>query len=398
MPYFRWKGIDLQGTMRAGRSCAASLKDLDTQLLHDDIALLKSTQLSMRLFGRAVSMDVKIQFFRSLATLLEAGVMVPEALELVAQQVRHIGFHEVLYSLKRDVETGILLSDAMAKHRKMFNPLMIEMVGIGYETGSLVTSLERLVSYLETMQEFRKKIRMALTMPLITFLFFTIIASVLVVFVVPQFESLFASLKQPLPTSTRVVLLINGLIRSYGLYLIGFIAAAVGVCMVLYQRMIEARYFFDRIALSIPFLGPLLVTRMCAQISQALALLLDGGIMVVDAFSIITSLVDNVILRDVLIRVKHDVQAGMQVSDALLRNGNGYLGFDAIALIRVGETSGTLAPMFAAAARRYQASVAYTLQWLLNLMQPLVIIFLGILITGLILAIYLPIMTISWGL
>jgi type IV pilus assembly protein PilC len=398
MPYFRWKGIDLQGTIRVGRSCAASLKDLDTQLLHDDIALLKSTQLSMRFFSRAVSMDVKIQFFSSFATLLEAGVMIPEALELVAQQVRHIGFHEVLYSLKRDVETGMLLSDGMAKHRKMFNPLMIEMVRIGYETGSLVSSLQRLVSYLETMQEFRKKIRMALTMPLITFLFFTIIASVLVVFVVPQFESLFASFKQPLPASTRIVLCVNRLIRSYGLYLIGFIVAAVGVCMVLYQRMIAVRYFFDRIALSVPFFGPLLVTRMCAQISQALALLLEGGIMVVDAFSIITSLVDNVILRDVLIRVKHDVQAGTQVSDALLRNGNGYLGSDAIALIRVGETSGTLAPMFAAAARRYQASVAYTLQWLLNLMQPLVIIFLGILITGLILAIYLPIMTISWGL
>src|SRR5271169_2090573 len=138
MPYFRWKGIDLQGATRGGYSCAASVEDLDAQLMLDDVALIKSTQLSTRFFERPVSMDVKIQFFKSLATLLEAGVMVPDALELVAQQVKHIEFHEVLYTLKQDAETGILLSDAMAKHRHIFNPLMIEMVGIGYETGGLV--------------------------------------------------------------------------------------------------------------------------------------------------------------------------------------------------------------------------------------------------------------------
>lgn len=397
MPYFRWKGIDLQGALRTGRSCAASLHDLDAQLLHNDIALLSSIQLSTRFFDRAVSMDVKIQFFRSLATLLEAGVMVPDALELVAQQVRHIGFHEVLYALKREVENGILLSDAMGKHRHIFNPLMIEMVRIGYETGGLVDALYRLISYLEAMQEFRKKIRMALTMPLITFLFFIMIAAVLVVCVVPQFESFFSSLKQPLPTSTRLVLQINGYIRAYGLYFIAALSAAVCLCLALYRMNVRVRFFFDRLMLSMPFFGTLMLTRMCAQISQALALLLEGGITVVDAFSIITSLVDNMALREVLVRVKRDIEAGMQVSEALLRHGNAYLGSDAIALVRVGETSATLGPMFAAAARRYQLSVAYTLQWLLNLMQPLVVILLGILITGLIMAIYLPIMTISWG-
>ncbi len=397
MPYFRWKGIDLQGTERAGRSCAASLEDLDTQLMHQNVALLNSKQLSSRLFERPVSMDVKIQFFKSLATLLEAGVMLPEALALVAEQVRHIEFHEALYAIKRQVETGITLSDAMAKHRHIFNPLMIEMVGIGYETGGLAVSLERLVSYLETMQDFRKKIRMALTMPLITFLFFVVIAIVLVICVVPQFESFFASLKQPLPTSTRIVLQVSAFIRSYGIPLLGLIGISIGTCVCLYRVNMQARYCFDRLMLAIPFFGPLMLTRMCAQISQALALLLEGGITVVHALSIITSLVDNMVLRDVLIRVKHDVEAGMQVSDALTRQGNSYLGSDAIALIRVGETSATLGPMFAAAARRYQESVTYTLQWLLNLMQPLVVVLLGILITGLIMAIYLPIMTISWG-
>jgi type IV pilus assembly protein PilC len=167
--------------------------------------------------------------------------------------------------------------------------------------------------------------------------------------------------------------------------------------MWLYRINMQVRYFFDQLILSIPFFGPLMLARMCAQISEALALLLEGGITVVQAFSTITSLVDNMVLREVLIRVKKDVEAGMQVSDALVRHGNAYLGSDAIALVRVGETSATLGPMFAAAARRYQLSVTYTLQWLLNLMQPLVVILLGILITGLIMAIYLPIMTISWG-
>jgi type IV pilus assembly protein PilC len=272
------------------------------------------------------------------------------------------------------------------------------MVRVGYETGNFVTSLHRLVSYLETMQEFRKKIRMALMMPLITFVFFIIIAAVLVVCVVPQFESLFLSLKQPLPMSTYIVLQVNAFIRAYGLYIIGMISICIALCAWLYKKNMRVRYNFDRLALTIPFFGSLALTRMCAQVCQALALLLEGGITVVEAFSIITSLVDNIVLRDVLIRVKKDIEAGMQVSDALMRHGRAYLGSDAIALVRVGDTSATLAPMFATAARRYQASVAYTLQWLLNLMQPLVVIFLGILITGLILAIYLPIMSISWGL
>jgi type IV pilus assembly protein PilC len=316
---------------------------------------------------------------------------------LVAQQVKHIDFNEILYVLKQDAETGLLLSDAMAKHRHIFNPLMIEMVGIGYETGGLVASLQRLVLYLETMQDFKKKIRMALTMPLITFLFFTVIAAVLVIFVVPQFESFFTSLKQPVPTSTRIVLEISGFIRSYGLYVLGLIVVCIASGMGLYRINRRAQYWWDRLMLSIPFFGPLMLNRMCAQISQALALLLEGGITVVHALSIITSLVDNMVLREVLIQVKQDVEAGMQVSEALTRNAKGYLGTDAIALVRVGETSATLGPMFAAAARRYQQSVAYTLQDLLNIMQPLVVIFLGLLITGLILAIYLPIMTISWG-
>lgn len=398
MPYFRWKGIDLQGATRIGRSCAASASDLDTRLLHDDIALLESKQIAPHLFARPASMDVKIQFFRSLATLLESGVLMPDALELVAHQVKHIDFHEVLYALKRDVEMGILLSDSMAKHRHMFNPLMIEMVHIGYETGSLVTSLHRLASYLETMQEFRKKVRMALTMPLITFIFFVVIAAVLVVCVVPQFEALFTSLKQPLPFSTKLILNINKYIRAYGLCIIGLMMGIVALCVWLYRVHMRMRYAVDRVQLLIPLFGPLTVTRIWAQISQALALLLEGGITVVQAFSIATSLVDNVVIRDLLIQVKRDIEAGTQVSDALTRHASRYLGIEAIALVRVGETSATLGPMFAAAARRYQDSIAYTLAWLLNLMQPLVIIFLGILITGLIMAIYLPIMSISWAL
>jgi len=397
MPYFRWQGIDLQGTMRTGRSCAASVADLDAQLLNQDIALLKSTQATMRFLDRSVSMDVKIQFFKSLATLIEAGVMVPEALELVAHQVRHVGFHEQLYRIKHEVETGIMLSDAMAKHRHIFNPLMIEMVRVGYETGNLVGSLHRLVSYLETMQEFRKKIRMALMMPLITFTFFAIIATVLIMFVVPQFESLFASLKQPLPMSTYCILQTNAFMRAYGLYVLGAIGACSALLIWLYHQNIRMRYWYDCIMLKVPFFGPLLLTRMCAQVCQALALLLDGGVTVVEALSITTSLVDNSALREVMICVKRDVEAGMQVSDALTLHANIYLGSDAIALVRVGETSATLGAMFGAAARRYQASIAYTLQWLLNLLQPLVVILLGILITGLILAIYLPIMSISWG-
>ncbi len=397
MPYFRWKGIDLDGTIRAGRTCAASVEDLDTLLLGKDIALMSSRQLSTGLFARPVSMEVKIQFFKSLATLLEAGVMMPEALALVAHHVKHIGFHELLYSLKREVETGILLNDAMAQHRHFFNPLMIEMVGIGYETGSLVASLQRLVAYLETMAEFKKKIRMALMMPLITFVFFIMIAAMLVVYVVPQFESFFTALKQPLPMSTRMVLQMSNAIRAYGLYIVVFMGMVSALVLWLYRTNKKMRYACDRAMLSVPFFGPLLLTRLCAQISQALALLLEGGITVVHAFSIITSLVDNEVLRDVLIRVRHDIESGVLVSDALERRGKDYLGSDAIALVRVGETSATLAPMFAAAARRYQSSVADTLQRLLNIMQPLVIILLGLLITGLIMTIYVPIMSISWG-
>lgn len=397
MPYFRWKGIDLEGAMRAGKTCAASVEDLDTLLLHKDIALMSCSQLSTGFLARSVSMEVKIQFFKNLATLLEAGVMMPEALALVAHHVKNIEFHELLYTLKREVETGILLSDAMARHRHIFNPLMIEMVGIGYETGSLVGSLQRLVTYLETMAEFKKKIRMALMMPLITFVFFLMIASVLVVYVVPQFESFFIALKQPLPASTRMVLQMSNAIRAYGLYLVACIGIICGLVVWLYHKKKEVRYALDRAMLSVPFFGPLLLTRLCAQMSQALALLLEGGVTVVHAFSIITSLVDNEVLRNVLIRVKRDIESGVLVSDALERRGKGYLGSDAIALVRVGETSATLAPMFAAAARRYQSSVADTLQRLLNIMQPLVIILLGLLITGLIMTIYVPIMSISWG-
>ena len=398
MPYFRWKGIDLEGTMRAGKTCAASVEDLDMLLLHKDIALLHSRQLSTGIWTRSVSMEIKIQFFKSLATLLEAGVMMPEALALAAHHVKHIGFHEVLYTLKREVETGILLNDAMAQHRHFFNPLMIEMVGIGYETGSLVASLQRLVTYLETMQEFKKKIRMAFMMPLITFLFFIIIAGVLVVYIVPQFESFFVALKQPLPTSTRMILQCSVFLRLYAIYMVVMIGIMSALLAWLYYKVKKLRYALDHAMLLIPFFGPLMRTRLCAQISQALGLLLEGGVTVVHAFSIITSLVDNEALRDVLIRVKRDIESGVLVSDALDRRAKDYLGSDAIALVRVGETCATLAPMFTAAARRYQSSVADTLQRLLNVMQPMVIILLGLLITGLIMTIYVPIMSISWGL
>lgn len=397
MPYFRWKGIDLEGTMRAGRACAASVDDLDALLLQKDIALISSRQLENGLFSRPVSMEVKIQFFKSLAILLEAGVMMPEALALVAHHVKHISFHELLYTLKRDVETGVLLSDAMAQHRHFFNPLMIEMVRIGYETGSLVASLERLVAYLEAMAEFKKKIRMAFMMPLITFAFFIMIAAMLVVYVVPQFESFFIALKQPLPASTKMVLQMSNAIRTYGLYLVAVMIFLSALVVWLHRTNAKVRYAFDRVMLRVPFFGPLLLTRLCAQIAQALALLLEGGVTVMHAFSIITSLVDNEVVRDVLIRVKGDIESGVLISDAFERRAKEYLGSDAIALVRVGETSATLAPMFAAAAKRYQSSVADTLQRLLTIMQPLVIIFLGLLITGLIMTIYVPIMSISWG-
>lgn len=395
MAYFKWRGIDLTGTVREGKQFARSEKELSDLLLDHEIALVSCAHARSNIFSRSISLETKITFFRQLSVLLDAGVMLPEALHILTGLIYQLRMQEILCEVAADVQEGFPLSKALEAHPETFDSLMIRMARIGQEAGTLALALAQLSDYLEATQSFRKKLKSAAMLPMLTFGFFLVIAGLLFTVIVPRFADIFHSMNKELPYLTKLIVNISqALCSSTVFYFLGALLL-FGTGIWSYAKSVKGKIELDRLVLRVPWLGDLVKNSSLVYFLHSVSMLLSGGVQLVKAMHISCKSIKNSLLQKQVAELEAEVKAGVSLSQAMKRVPGSVFEADLVAIAKVGEESGRLDVMLKKGAAIYQAKVDRAISFFSTIFQPLLMIILGLLISLLIFAIYLPIFSMS---
>lgn len=395
MPYFTWQGVNILGETKKGKSFVRSEKELDALLISRDIALLRSKKSPAAFFVGPITLALKIRFFRQLSILLKSGILLPEALVSVAQQIDHVSLQEMVYHMADQVCIGMPLSDILLLYPAHFDRFIIHLVYVGQETGTLPQVFTRLCHHLEVMHSFKKKIRDALTLPCITFFFFCLIATGVVVFVVPRFSTLFLSSHCELPYLTQLLIRVSNFLQSRTVIVLGVVLIPL-FCIV--QSFCRSRFgsrVLDKIILSIPFLKNMIHDNARVAWLESLACLVHAGVQVFPALRIAKKSISNGVLRDYVDYLAFSVGAGASLSTACEQHPHQWFDQHVIAMIRVGEASGKLGDSLSYAADEHREKVQRKLNFIATIIQPLLIVTLGFFIALFIFAIYLPVFNLA---
>ena len=397
MPYYRWKGVDLCGRSKTGRLFASSASTLDMHLFKRDIALTSCNTLPVH-FLPAINKQTIMQFFERFATLLRAGVFVPEALAILRDTMGHVRMQVVIDDIAQQVDHGTPLHQALASHGDIFDERMAQMVYIGQETGSLPITVAAMASYLETVLAFRAKIKAAAMVPVISFLFFLAIVVVIVIGIIPTFASVINSVNQPLPMITRLLLAASNFLRSWvGLLTVGLGAFIIFVSTRWLFRRPKVKQMYDFIVIHVPFVCDITYDTQRAWFLDSLVLLVRGGMPLVPALSIAQRSCVNNKIYEYVSTISNAVSHGSPLSVALEQCPGGLFAPESIAVIAVGENVGQLVPALSQTADISRNRATRSITLITTVIQPLLLILLGLMITLLILAVYAPIFTLSWA-
>lgn len=397
MPYYVWKGVTLAGAISKGALCARSPEDLDTQLFKRDIALLQHQEKKIPVWQRATfDESLKIQFFGQLATLLSSGVFLAEALELVSQQMQgKPRLQEIIITISDKVQQGVSFSNALAMYPDLFDPLTIQMARVGGDTGTLGVTLSLLCEDLEMKRDIKSRVRSALLLPVLTLLFFIMVAVFVVAVILPRFSSIFALYGANLPLATQRLLALSEFMRSWQLPLavgaVAFIVSGVAA----YVRTPHGSYWWNRLVVRMPWIGSVANAYRVAPALRSIALLLGRGMPLVTALQTVRMTTTHPLLHEQCSYLEQEVAAGESLSNAVQRMPSSMFGTELSAAARVGEASGNLAPMLMRVATSHYEQVKRELLRATALVQPFLMIVLGLMIMGLIMAIYMPIFSLS---
>jgi|SRR5579872_3381477 len=395
MPYFAWRGVDIIGTWKSGKRFAKSAHDLDTVLFKRGIALLRVKPIRVSWFERRISVYDKAHFFRQLSVLVESGVLIHQALELAADQVNSNRLQAVVYALAHAVHEGMSLSVALQTYPDVFDNMTIAQIQVGEESGNLAIALSGLATRYELAAEFQKKIRSALLIPVMTFLFFLAVVSFIFVAIIPRFADLFASYHQEIPPLTRAMLTVSFFFQSWHALIV--VGAVIGVMLIAYWWFASprGRQTWDHSILRVPVLGTFVHDIFMGSFFQSLSMLLAGGLRLVPAMNLIARGTHNSVCRQRILELEAMLQEGGSLSQALTCAPGDFFSPEAIALVIVGQESGRLVPMLTRLSELYYQRVFNRLNLCVALVQPLCMIILGLLVTFLVFAVYGPIFNIA---
>jgi type IV pilus assembly protein PilC len=390
MPYYQWTGIDIGGQITKGRQLAPSSDFLEKTLLQQNIALMTAQPVKSWPWQQWRQSD-SLDFFRQLSALLSSGIFTTDALAILLKQARRDEVMRVIEQLHADICSGISLSAALEKFDTYFNPLVITLLRSGEESGNVARALEALCEHIEFKQQFYRKLRTAALMPGITLLFFIVITAVIITVILPKFASLFTETNQPLPWMTQMLLALSYFVSQWYLFLLAGMAG-----LVFALRQVKKRYFSsNQFLLSVPFLSRVIVDTSLTYFLKSLTVLMQGGVSLVPALTIAQHSVSTAAIKEQLAGVVDQVSKGWALSEALSTSKSPFFSDDFIAMVKVGEESGNLRSMLEHCSKLYEARVSKALELFSALFQPALMIFIGLMIAFLILAVYVPIFELS---
>jgi type IV pilus assembly protein PilC len=369
-----------------------------TDILHRKDLIVVSVKLAKKgIFKtreRKIKLDDLAIFSRQLATMIEAGIPLVQALGILGEQIDNKSFKGVVICVRQDIEGGKSFYDALARHPQIFSELFINMTKAGEASGTLNEVLDRLATYLEKTAGLTRQIRAALVYPTILISMSVLITGVLLLKVVPVFKSIFDTFGGNLPLPTRVLIGISNLLARYFPFLLG-LGIIMGLFLKKYIRTEKGRYNFDARKLKIPILGPLFQKVALAKFSRTLATLVKSGVAILNALKIVAKTSGNKVVEEAVMDTCKAVGDGESISWPLSQAKSKIFPPMVCRMIGVGEQTGQLEKMLTKIADFYDEQIDAAVTALTSMLEPIVITFLGVVIGGIVISLFLPIFKIT---
>ncbi|WP_230658729.1 type II secretion system F family protein [Psychrobacter sp. I-STPA10] len=388
---FVYDGTNRRGQKVKGETTSRSMELAKAQLRKQGITVRAIKKKPKPLFTskkKIKALDIAI-FVRQLATMMKAGVPLTQSFEIVADSLDNPSMKDLVLKIKTEIESGSTFAAALRKHPRYFDDLFCSLVESGEQSGALETMLERVATYKEKSELLKAKIKKALKYPIAVIVVAIIVTIILLVKVVPVFAELFSSFGAELPAFTQMVVTMSEWMQSWWFVLIIGIGAAIIAFSEAKKRSKKFRDFLDRLVLKAPIFGNIAYQAVIARFARTLSTTFAAGVPLIDALDSTAGATNNVVFYNATQRVKEDVATGQQLQFAM-RSTNLFPSM-AIQMVGIGEEAGSLEEMLDKVATYYENEVDNAVDGLTSLMEPLIMAVLGVLVGGLVVAMYLPI-------
>ncbi len=385
------KGQTISGIIQAASETEAVENLHRRELIIVSVEAAKSST-EKKTNDKKVKLDDLVIFSRQLATMIDAGIPLVNALNILSEQIENENLKSIVNVVRQDIEAGMSFCDALAKHPGVFSELFVNMVKAGETSGMLNDILDRLATFMEKQAALNRKIISSLVYPAVVVSMAVIITTILLLKVVPTFKGIFESLGGTLPLPTQVLIFVSDLLRKYFLYTL--ISLVVGIYLLRkYLKTEKGQYKFDQQVLKLPVFGPLVRKIAVAKFSRTFSTLVKSGVSVLSTLEIVSKTSGNKVVEEAVVNCSKSVRDGELISKPLAKSG--VFPPMVTRMINVGEQTGQLEKMLSKIADFYDDQVDAATSALTSMIEPLVIAFLGIVIGGIVIALFLPIFKIS---
>ncbi len=394
MPIYKWVAETRKGKTLKGELEVVDEKIAQAQLKRRNLTVKKLKPKPKDLFENIYFLQPKVKtkdlviFTRQFSTMIDAGLPLVQGLTILAEQTSNVTFKKILKQVVKNVEEGATLAEAMGRYPKVFDPLFFNLVAAGEAGGILDTIFQRLASYLENAEKLKARIKGVMIYPIVVIAVATLVIAVIMIFVIPVFEEMFADFGSALPASTQLVVAMSKYLTNNIHYIIGALVV-IGFLLKNCRAIKSGRKATDALALKLPIFGDLLKKVAVARFTRTLGTMLRSGVPILDALNIVARTSGNVILEEVILDVRGSIAEGRTIAEPLSENDI-FPGM-VVQMISVGEATGALDEMLEKIADFYDDEVGLAVDAMTSMLEPMLMVFLGGSIGGLVIAMYLPI-------
>jgi type IV pilus assembly protein PilC len=387
---FIWEGKDKRGNKVRGKSLAVSEAILRADLRRQGVAptRVKTQSTTFRSGGKVTNEDIAV-FARQLATMMSAGIPMVQAFEIIGNGHEKPAMQKLVLDIKANIEGGSTLHESLAKFPLFFDDLFVNLVEAGEQAGALESLLDKIATYKEKTEALKKKIKKALFYPIAVLVVAVIVSVILLIFVIPQFEELFKGFGADLPAFTQMVVNLSRFVQHQGWWVALVIGGSFYTFFYFLKRSKRMQLASDRILLKFPIIGPILIKAAIARFARTLATMFAAGVPLVEAMQSVAGATGNIVFEEAVLRMKDEVATGQRLQRAM--ENTGLFPNMVVQMIAVGEESGSLDTMSGKVAEFYEAEVDNAVDSMSSLLEPLIMAVLGVLVGGMVIAMYLPI-------
>ena len=398
MPVFVWEGKTAQGKVLKGEMEAVSqevvLARLRSQRIQPIPARVREKgkglekELTIPGFGAKVGATDVMHFTRQFATMIDAGLPIVQGLDILSTQSENKAFRNIIRTIKQDVESGFTLADALKKHPKVFDDLYVNMVAAGEVGGVLNTILNRIAIFIEKADKLKRKVKGAMIYPATIVVVAVAVVTVLLLFVIPVFAELYGGMGKALPAPTQITINLSNFFRAYFIYMV-FAIAGIVVALRMYYKTEQGRLAMDGFMLKLPIVGDLIRKVAVARFSQNMSILLTSGVPILDGLAITAKTAGNKVVEKAIMNARISISQGKTVAEPLAESK--IFPPMVCQMVAIGENTGALDQMLKKVAEFYEDEVDNAVANLTALMEPLIMVVLGVILGGLVISMYLPI-------